>query len=256
MVSGARGSSRAAYAVPMEKLLKVSTRPLYRRLLRASFRGSTPFLELQQLHSFTPQEEALNHAMDFAKWSALEGDYLEFGVYEGKRLSSAFHFARRNGLKSMRFYAFDSFEGLPPISGVDAQGFRQFEEGEYACDADSFKENVAANGVDMNAVDVVPGWYRDVLNEATKERLSIQQAAIIWIDCDLYESTVPVLDFVTDYIRDGTVMIFDDWFCFRGRPDKGEQRAFWEWLDAHPDLSATEFHKFGWHGNSFIIHRG
>jgi O-methyltransferase len=240
----------------MQNLLKASTRPLYRRLLRAAFRSSSAFVELQQLHSFTPQEAVLNDAIDFAKWSALEGDYLEFGVYEGKRLSSAFHLARRNDLKSMRFYAFDSFQGLPPISGVDARGFRQFEQGEYSCDVESFKRSVAANGVDMSTVDVVPGWYRDVLNEATKARLPIRAAAVIWVDCDLYESTVPVLDFVTDYVQDGTVIVFDDWFCFRGRPDRGEQRAFREWLEAHPDLSATEFHKYGWHGNSFIIHRG
>jgi O-methyltransferase len=48
---------------------------------------------------------------------------------------------------------------------------------------------------------------------------------VIWVDCDLYESTVPVLDFITEYIQDGTVIIFDDWYSFRADPDRGEQKA-------------------------------
>ncbi len=239
----------------VNKWIKKATRPLYQVLLRPSFRGSRSFIELQQLLGFIPQEAVLSTAMDFAGWSQLEGDYLEFGVYEGSRLSSAYYFARRNGLDSMRFYAFDSFEGLPEVTGLDAKGFQQFKEGEYACDRETFQRRIARNGLDSDKVEIVPGWFDQVLNEETKSRLPLRKAAIVWVDCDLYESTVPVLRFLTDYIQDGTVLIFDDWFCFRADASRGEQRAFREWLDEHPYLSATEFHKFGWHGNSFVIHR-
>ncbi|MCG2718374.1 MAG: methyltransferase, partial [Nanoarchaeota archaeon] len=73
--------------------------------------------------------------------------------------------------------------------------------------------------------------------------------------CDLYESTVLVLDFITEYIQDGTIIIFDDWFSFRGNPNRGEQKAFKEWLKKNPSIKTTEFYRFGWHGNSFITHR-
>jgi O-methyltransferase len=109
--------------------------------------------------------------------------------------------------------------------------------------------------VDLAKVEIVAGWYDDVLNDEAKERLPLRAASVIWVDCDLYESTVPVLAFVTDYVQDGTVLIFDDWFCFRGDPHRGEQRAFREWLEKNPEITASEFHKFGWHGNSFILHR-
>ena len=74
------------------------------------------------------------------------------------------------------------------------------------------------------------------------------------VDCDLYESACSVLNFLSDLVRDGTVLIFDDWHVYRGNSLKGEQRAFNEWLAANPQLKATEFQKFSWHGNSFIIH--
>jgi len=193
--------------------------------------------------------------MEFVQGSRLKGDYLEFGCYEGKSLISAFHFAQARGLKHMRFYAFDSFEGLPEIKGIDEVKDidNYFTKGLYACDVNKFKNNLKRGGVDLNKVEIVPGWYDDVLNEETKKKLPINKAAVIWIDCDLYESTVPILNFITDYLQDGTILIFDDWFCFRGNPDKGEQKAFREWLEKNLSIKATEFHKFGWNGNSFIF---
>ena len=41
----------------------------------------------------------------------------------------------------------------------------------------------------------------------------------------LYESTIVVLDFVTDLLVQGSVLVFDDWFYNQGRKDRGEQKA-------------------------------
>lgn len=193
--------------------------------------------------------------MEFATHSRLQGDYLEFGVNRGGSFVSAYYFAKRSNLQAMKFYAFDSFEGLPEISGIDADGFSHFSKGSFACDIEEFKGILGEKGVDLSRVQLIPGWYNESLNRQTKEQLPLKTAAVIWVDCDLYESTVPVLDFITDYVQDGTVLIFDDWFCFRGAPDRGERKAFSEWLERNPDLTATEFHKFDWGGNSFILHR-
>jgi len=154
----------------------------------------------------------------------------------------------------MRFYAFDLFEGLPKIKGLDNDGFCPYDKGQYSCSVNKFKKIIARKGVDLNKVEIIPGWYAKVLNEKLKKKLPIKKASIIWIDCDLYESTVPVLNFITDYIQDGTILIFDDWFSFRGDPNRGEQKAFKEWLKKNPSIKATEFHKFSC-GNSFILHR-
>ena len=47
--------------------------------------------------------------------------------------------------------------------------------------------------------------------------------------------------------------MFDDWFCFHGRPDKGEQRACREWLDANPQISLVPYRDFHWAGRSFLV---
>ncbi|MBI3825231.1 MAG: class I SAM-dependent methyltransferase [Candidatus Rokubacteria bacterium] len=229
----------------------------YRRAIFSPLRYSKYFLAAQGVFSYWPNEEMLKIAMKFAAVSKLEGDYLEFGVYEGANVVAAWHLARHHGLHGMRLYAFDSFQGLPPVASVDHGGdVAFFERGEFSCDLETFRRNTRRKGVDPERLTIVPGWYGEVLTAETRQRLPLQKAAIVWVDCDLYESTVPVLDFVTDYVQDGTVLVFDDWFCFRGDPDRGEQRAFREWLQRHPSLRATPFHRFGWHGQSFLLHPG
>jgi hypothetical protein len=107
--------------------------------------------------------------------------------------------------------------------------------------------------VDLSRVKLVPGWYDKTLNDKTKRELQIKKAAVVWVDCDLYESTVPVLDFITDYVQSGTIILFDDWYCFKADPNRGECRAFNEWLARNPTIRAFEYKKFEAAGNSFIL---
>lgn len=197
--------------------------------------------------------------MKYVAYSApMEGDYLEFGVSSGHSFAKAYHHAQENKLKKMHFYAFDSFQGLPEITGVDAQGFAHafWSKGTYSRTEREFTESVSAQGVDLAKVTITPGFFNEVLNAGTKRKLRLRKAAVIYIDCDLYESTVPVLNFITEYIQDGTVLIFDDWFCYKGNPRKGERRAFAEWKERNPSIGATEFVQFGWNGQSFLMHKG
>lgn len=219
------------------------------------------------------QAEILKKAFLYTFFAQLEGDYLEFGVYDGENLSMAYHFSQltkeptilknditglfNDNLERMNFYAFDSFQGIPELKKEDLNGYRQpdFIKGSYSCNIEVFKDNISKNGVDLLKVKIVDGWYDEILNENTKRSLPLKGAAVVYIDCDLYSSTVPVLDFITDYLVDGSVLIFDDWFAYRGNPEKGEQRAFYEWLNKNPQIKVSEFHKFSWHGNSFIVHK-
>ncbi len=215
----------------------------------------------------------ISRAADFCIGGSMDGDYLEFGVFNGRSFAAAYDaFSRayrqvieRYGFlmsedvkgwinerwSAMRFWGFDSFEGLPSVKGVDTGG--PFKQGDYACSLESVESNLRRSGVDLDRVRLVKGWYDEVLDDAALARFEGRKASVIHVDCDLYESAKTVLDFCTPLIMDGTVVIFDDWFQFRGHPDKGEQRAFREWLISNPHLSATEYHKEGVWRNSFIL---
>ena len=199
------------------------------------------------------KEEIYKKICEYLKNTIIEGDYLEFGVANGNTFTIAYHTAQIFNLKSMRFYAFDSFQGLPEIRGIDAE-VKHFKEGMFAVEEEHFFMRLKQDKVNLRKVFTIPGWFNETLNNDTKMKLLIKKASLINIDCDLYESTVTVLDFIVDYIQDGTIIVFDDWFCFRGNPNRGEQRAFREWLERNPSMSVSEFHKFGAEGNSFIVH--
>jgi hypothetical protein len=209
---------------------------------------------MRQRREYFSRRLLFDVVMGFVDDCRVEGCYLEFGAFAGGSLIDAFHAARHYGrLKSMQFFVFDSFQGLPEPLGLDADELKRYRRGEYACNLEQFRQNVRSHGVDPDRVTCISGWYSDVLNEELKARLPIKKAAVVLIDCDLYESTVPVLEFITDYIQDGTVVVFDDWFSYKGRLDRGEARAFKEWLAKNPSIRANEYHKVDRTMISFIM---
>jgi O-methyltransferase len=116
----------------------------------------------------------------------------------------------------MRFIAFDSFEGFPELQGID-KDTRDFSRGQYAAGMDEVRQNLVRDRVVF-----VPGWFDQACTPATREKHNIRKAAVIWVDYDLYHSMKRVLNFVMPMLQDGTVIVFDDWYSFRGNPRRGE----------------------------------
>ena len=87
----------------------------------------------------------------------------------------------------------------------------------------------------------VRGFYDRSLTPELAARLRPKKAAVVYIDCDLYESTVPVLAFVREFLQPGTVIVFDDWNCFLGDPERGERRAWAEFTARYPELRFVPF---------------
>ncbi len=236
--------------------LKQKLKNSYKNLKFKPFRYKSFFSHINELFGYTEREKFLFKSMDYLRSNKIEGDYLEFGVSEGNTFISSYHIAQTMGknLRGMRFIGFDSFEGIPPIKNkLDKEGFKHFHEGDYAFPYKSLIKRLKKSKISLTKTYLVKGWFEKTLNLETKKKLKIKKAAIVYIDSDLYESAVKVLDFVQDILQEGSLLVFDDWFCFRGNPDRGEQLAFKEWLKKNPQFEPIEFQKFGWYGNSFIV---
>lgn len=195
--------------------------------------------------------EILNNAFSYVKASNIKGDYLEFGVWGGNTFAMAYHCAKNRGLDGIRFYAFDSFQGLPKEAEEYELSSNPLWEGRFEYSKERFKKNIKKKGVDLKKVIVVKGWFEEVLKTELKRKM--KKASVVMIDCDLYKSAISVLEFITDLLVNGSVLIFDDWFLFEGSPDKGVQKACNEWLIKHTEIELIEYRKFGWHGNSFLV---
>jgi len=232
-----------AILFPVKHILnKLFITDIYRRLADIEYR------------SFNRRFYAIHQTTEYLIGAQIPGDYLEFGVFQGTTFIYAYS-QMSLYFRSMKFIAFDSFEGLPIPKGIDAvNGYSSnFNKAEFLCTEDEFVKKLVESKVDLQRIVTVKGWFNNTLILKNAKNYGLEKIAVAWIDCDLYESTVPVLKFITPYLSIGSVIIFDDWRCFRNHPDYGEQRACREWLDANPNITLNELFSFGWNGIAFTI---
>ncbi len=225
--------------------VKMNTK-LTKILMKPSIRYSKVVNFLRQFITYEPKEGLVRRVIYGAYENGINGDYLEFGVWEGRSFIYAYNFAKSK-MPMMNYYAFDSFEGLQKPKGIDKHSF--FKKGKYFCPLDKFKKNLEWGGVDEDKVTIIKGFYDNMLTTELKEKLKIKRASVVWIDCDLYESTKTVLNFIISYLVDGTIIVFHDWYCFNCDEERGERLAVKEWLKENPSISLSQ-HMFN---NIFVV---
>ncbi len=200
-------------------------------------------------------------AWHYLEGAGVRGDYLEFGVFEGM----GFRLAMRTASKVLpaerkqprhpdrpRFFAFDSFQGLPP---TDAERDAQvFSEGDFSATRRTFEKHVRGASKSWETA-VVEGFFDRSLTPELYERHAMKRAAFVSIDCDLYASTRDALRFVTPLLQTGTVLYFDDWFTSSGDMRLGEAGACADWLAEHPELRLVDYGNVGIMGKLFLVNR-
>jgi O-methyltransferase len=171
----------------------------------------------------------------------INGYYMEFGCFTGGTMRLAYDSFHH--LFDWHYIGFDSFEGLPEISEIDRQ--EAWQKGKLKTAEDSFIRICRRHGIPANRLQTVKGFYADSLVPGLAQRLLPRKAAVVYVDCDLYVSTVPILSFIVDFLQLGTIIVFDDWNCFHADPEKGERRAWREFTVAHPELRFEPFVQTG-----------
>ncbi len=146
------------------------------------------------------------------KNTTMSGYFLEFGVFRGGTIRYiAKHYPQ--GYVD----GFDSFEGLPESWAG------------YTMDKGTFNLNGRLPKVPAN-VRLHPGWFDKSLPVWLENNEG--PVSFIHIDCDLYSSTKTVFDLLLPRLREGSVIVFDEYF---GYPNwqKHEFRAFQEFVATH-----------------------
>lgn len=189
---------------------------------------------------------------DFLKENEIAGDYHEFGCHRARTFRMALTEARRKNLHGMAFWAFDSFAGLPAPETETSVG--KWTQGALATSEQEFLRLIGEHGIYTDKVRTVKGLYGDSLTPTLKQQFasSGRKIALANIDCDLYESAIPVFDFIEPLLQAGSVLYIDDLFVGnRGNPGRGLAKAFVEYRQRsrwrfvrHLDI--------GWWGRSYI----
>lgn len=148
----------------------------------------------------------------FASSHIPAGSILEFGVYRGTTINQL-----AGIFPDRQIYGFDSFLGLPE----KWKGFH-FSKENFSCEG--LKPKVKSNVV------LVQGWFDKTLPEfMTTHR---EPLALAHIDCDIYSSTVTVLDCIAPALQAGSVLVFDEFFNYPGFM-RHEYKAFFEFVERH-----------------------
>lgn len=210
----------------------------------------------QQLIDVDQLQPVMDKAVEFFKTSNIEfGDYYEFGVYNGTSMTVTYKALEKGGLKAPRLFGFDSFEGLPKEAEFDDLG--AWTPGEFKCDYDFALAKLEKNGVDMDRVILIKGFYSDSLKPELIVQHKMKKASIIMVDCDMYLSARDALKFCIPLIQDKCIILFDDWNDATDEKNIGEKRAFDEFLAANKQFKATPFAKYRYkkwdNGKVFLV---
>lgn len=182
------------------------------------------------------------------------GDVLEFGTFQGHSLQCAYHaFDGRGHAKDRRFIAFDSFAGI--VGQKTGEGFF---DGAYATSETSLRfANFLAEVPDDRVV-VVSGPYAETLGvnaATTRRRLEPLTAALVHVDCDVEAPAKLALDFVTPYLRQGSLLLFDEYDLHQASNAVGERAALRAWLKENPRFDVELFRTYGSAARAFIVHK-
>lgn len=219
-------------------------------LIKKIFRqtGLLPFF-YHKLNKILPSYESLNPAnlkvLKKAFTEASNGDYYEFGVYKGFSFWFAMQIADILNIKNTHFYGFDSFDGLPTPKGIDKEKLlngTSFTRGNFTASKSFVNNFLVRYGANKENYDLIEGFYDESLNKSLLKKYKFKKASVILVDCDLYESTKTVLNFVTKLIQNNTIIVFDDWGITN--KNKGEKLAFREWSEANPKLFFEEYFSY------------
>ena len=159
------------------------------------------------------------------------------------------------GLKSIRIFGFDSFEGLPETASTDDDGY--WYPGQFNCDLEITRKILDLENVDWNQIFLVKGWFSDTLNDDLIRKYKISNASVIMIDCDMYLSAKEALRFCSPIIKKEAVILFDDWYSGNRLADRnlGEKRAFDEFLIENPHFQIKKLESYAENAKVFLVSR-
>jgi O-methyltransferase len=182
----------------------------------------------------------------------ISGDYVEFGSWGCNTLQRAYHACQQFGW-NRHFWAFDSFQGLPPSGDPRDQHPALAPGGVGQGGVDAFYAMCDGFDVPRDAYTAIEGFYEDTLPPlgTTGEPRDI---AIVYIDCNLYSSTISAFEFLGSRLKPGMIVGFDDYYLYGAEAGvSGEREALDEFLRAHPEWHFHRFKDIHWGGVGFVV---
>ncbi len=154
--------------------------------------GKQSYCSVGQLHVMY---QFLSYALN------LEGDVAQLGIYKGgsvAQLASLVLNTKKN------YYAFDTFEGLPPTTAKDDVNGYTNAEGQMS---DTSLGQVSAYLLDYDCVHLIKGYFP----ESIPNDIYNKKFCFVYLDGDTHQATKDGLKFFWPRMIKGGVIIIDDY---------------------------------------------
>lgn len=183
----------------------------------------------------------------------VEGDYLEFGVFTGSSFCHSIRCCKKlaklnSKTLNTKFYGFDSFAGFGDLKEDDKHPFYTDENFATSLPAVNRRVQRVAANIQFK---LIPGFFSDSLKDGAS-KLGIERARIIFIDSDTYSSANEALTFCIPTIQEGTFIVLDDFYSYRGSDSRGVTRAFNEFV-SQCGIKVRQVFTYGMGGVVYVV---
>lgn len=140
-------------------------------------------------------------------YDQIPGDYYEFGCFTGSSLNHAIRthlkFSKKKkevNFMSRTFFGLDSFEGFPK------EVHPEYKSENFESNYDKVKllENR------YNCCKIIKGFFSESLKEIENQKE--KKIAFAFIDCDIYDSSKYVINFIENRLSNGAFLMIDDYY--------------------------------------------
>jgi hypothetical protein len=147
-----------------------------------------------------------------------------------------------------KFYGFDSFAGFGTLTEGDKHPF--YTDENFATSLDSVNRRVKRVAGELK-FQLNPGFFCDSLKDGAVA-LGIEKSRIIFVDSDTYSSANEALTFCVPTVQEGTFIVLDDFFSYRGNEQKGVARAFFEFITQNK-IKVRHVFTYGMGGAVYVV---
>lgn len=154
------------------------------------------------------------------KTEKIEGDIAEVGVYRGGSTKII-----REATTKRSLYVFDTFDGLPELSTEDDR--RQFQKGDYSASLESVKKYLK----NYSNIYFYKGKFPYTAGPIKNKIFSF-----VYLDVDIYESTIKSLEFFYPRMSKGGIIISHDY-----PSSEGVKKAFSEFFENKLEIIIEPF---------------
>ena len=199
---------------------------------------------------------AIKKAFYLTGLDGVEGDYIEFGVFTGSSMACAIQCARATRVeyahRQVNFFGFDSFSGFGKLDKKDEHPL--YEDLRFDADASKVEARLRKLVKPHQGLKLVPGFFDETCAKAAPATYGIDKAAVIMIDCDTFGAAATCLRFCESTIQEGTILILDDFFSYKGHQQKGVYGAFVAWTNRFKDFQFRPVSEYGMGGVVYMAH--